>query len=78
MLYHQCMQEAGLNLTHLRDKVHLMRQLIRLFDEAIRDVTLDVPKPGSSNFNSNAACCANTCNRCWPWCSRLSSQATKA
>lgn len=44
VLYHQCMQAAGLNLTHLRDKVHLMRQLIRLFDEAIRDVTLDVPK----------------------------------
>jgi hypothetical protein len=44
VLYHPCMQAAGLNLTHLRDKVHLMRQLIRLFDEAIRDVSLDVPK----------------------------------
>jgi hypothetical protein len=44
VLYHQCMQAAGLNLTHLRDTVHLMRQLVRLFNEAIRDVTLDVPK----------------------------------
>jgi transposase-like protein len=44
VLYHKYMQEAGLNLTHLRDKVHLIRQLIRLFDQAVRDVTLDVPK----------------------------------
>jgi hypothetical protein len=44
VLYNRCMQEAGLNLTHLRDTVHLIRQLVRLFDEAIRDVTLDVPK----------------------------------
>jgi hypothetical protein len=44
VLYHQYMQAAGLNLTHLRDTVHPMRQLVRLFDEAIRDVTLDVPK----------------------------------
>lgn len=44
VLYNKCMRTAGLNLTHLRDKVHLIRQLVRLFDEAIRDVTLDVPK----------------------------------
>lgn len=44
VLYHKYMQEAGLNLTHLRDKVHLIRQIVRLFDQAIRDVTLDVPK----------------------------------
>jgi transposase-like protein len=44
VLYHKCMQEAGLNLAHLRDKVHLIRQIVRLFDQAIRDVTLDVPK----------------------------------
>jgi transposase-like protein len=44
VLYHKCMQEAGLNLTHLRDKVHLIRQIVRLFDQAIRDVILDIPK----------------------------------
>jgi hypothetical protein len=44
VLYQRYMQAADLNLVHLRDKVHLMRQLIRLFDEAIRDVRLDVPK----------------------------------
>ena len=44
VLYHKYMQEAGLNLTHLRDKVHLIRQIVRLFDQASRDVTLDVPK----------------------------------
>jgi hypothetical protein len=44
VLYHKYMQDAGLNLTHLRDKVHLIRQVVRLFDQAIRDVTLDVPK----------------------------------
>jgi hypothetical protein len=44
VVYNRCMQEAGLNLTHLRDTVHLIRQLVRLFDQAIRDVTLDVPK----------------------------------
>jgi transposase-like protein len=44
VLYHKYMQEAGLNLTHLRDKVHLIRQLVRLFEQAVRDVTLDVPK----------------------------------
>lgn len=44
VLYHKCMQKAGLSLTHLRDKVHLIRQIRRLFDEAVRDVSLDVPK----------------------------------
>ncbi len=44
VLYHKYMQAAGLNLTHLRDKVHLIRQIVRLFDQAIRDVSLDVPK----------------------------------
>ena len=44
VLYNKCMRTAGLNLIHLRDKVHLIRQMGRLFDEAIRDVTLDVPK----------------------------------
>ena len=36
--------QAGLTLQHLRDIVHLMRQIIRLFDDAVREVTLDVPK----------------------------------
>ena len=44
LLYNKWMRAAGLNLIHLRDKVHLIRQMVRLFDEAIRDVTLDVPK----------------------------------
>jgi hypothetical protein len=44
LLYNKSMRAAGLNLIHLRDKVHLIRQIVRLFDEAIRDVTLDVPK----------------------------------
>lgn len=44
VLYHQCMRRAGLNWIHLRDKAHLTRQVGRLFDEAIREVTLDVPK----------------------------------
>ena len=42
--YGKYMQQAGLALHHLRDVVHLMRQIIRLFDEAVRQVTLDVPK----------------------------------
>lgn len=42
--YGQYLKQAGLSLTHLRDAVHLLRQIIRLFDEAVRDVTLDVPK----------------------------------
>lgn len=44
LLYNKAMRAAGLNLIHLRDKVHLIRQIVRLFDDAIRDVTLDVPK----------------------------------
>jgi hypothetical protein len=44
VLYHKYLTQAGLPLTHLRDRVHLIRQLIRLFDEAVREVTLDVPK----------------------------------
>jgi hypothetical protein len=44
VLYQEYMTRAGLKLTHLRDKVHLIRQIGRLFDEAVRDVSLDVPK----------------------------------
>ena len=44
VLYHEYMTQAGLRLTHLRDTVHLLRQIVRLFDEAVREVTLDVPK----------------------------------
>ncbi len=44
LFYHKYMKDAGLNLTHLRDKVHLIRQIVRLFEQAIRDTTLDVPK----------------------------------
>jgi hypothetical protein len=42
--YAKYKQQAGLSAQHLRDVVHLMRQIIRLFDEAVREVTLDVPK----------------------------------
>lgn len=42
--YGHSLKQAALNLTHLRDAVHLLRQLIRLFEDAVRDVTLDVPK----------------------------------
>jgi hypothetical protein len=44
VLFNRYMQAADLKLTHLRDRVHLIRQTVRLFDEAVRDVTLDVPK----------------------------------
>jgi len=44
VLYQEYLKQAGLTLTHLRDKVHLIRQIVRLFAEAVRDVTLDVPK----------------------------------
>ena len=44
VLFHKYMQDAGLQLIHLRDRVHLIRQILRLFDEAVRDVTLEVPK----------------------------------
>jgi hypothetical protein len=42
--YGKYQEQAGLALYHLRDVVHLMRQIIRLFDDAVREVTLDVPK----------------------------------
>lgn len=42
--YNEYMAQANLSLIHLRDKVHLIRQIVRLFDDAIRDVTVDVPK----------------------------------
>jgi transposase-like protein len=44
VLFNKYMKDAGLALIHLRDRVHLIRQIIRLFDEAVRNVTLDVPK----------------------------------
>jgi len=44
VLFNKYMQDAGLKLIHLRDRVHLIRQVVRLFDEAVRDVSLDVPK----------------------------------
>ena len=42
--YGKHLERAGLNLEHLRDLVHLIRQIIRMFDEAVKEVTLDVPK----------------------------------
>jgi len=44
VLFNQYLHTAGLKLMHLRDRIHLIRQVVRLFDEAVRDVTLDVPK----------------------------------
>ena len=44
VLFNKYMKVAGLKLIHLRDRVHLIRQIARLFDDAVRDVTLDVPK----------------------------------
>jgi hypothetical protein len=44
VLFNKYMKDADLKLTHLRDRVHLIRQIVRLFDEAVREVTLDVPK----------------------------------
>jgi hypothetical protein len=44
VLFNKYMKVAGLKLTHLRDQVHLIRQVVRLFDDAVRQVTLDVPK----------------------------------
>jgi hypothetical protein len=44
VLFNKYMKDAGLKLTHLRDRVHLIRQIVRLFDDAVRNVTLDVPK----------------------------------
>jgi len=42
--YGKYLERAGLQMQHLRDLVHLMRQVIRMFDEAVKEVTLDVPK----------------------------------
>lgn len=42
--YSKHLRQSGLSLCHLRDLVHLLRQLIRLFDDAVREVTVDVPK----------------------------------
>jgi hypothetical protein len=42
--YAEYLKRAGLSLKHLRDTVHLMRQIGRLFDDAVTEVTLDVPK----------------------------------
>lgn len=42
--YNLYMRRAGLTLIHLRDLVHIIRQIVRLFDEAVRDVTMDYPK----------------------------------
>ena len=44
LMFNKYMKAAGLKLNHLRDRVHLIRQIIRLFEEAVRDVMLDVPK----------------------------------
>lgn len=44
LMFNKYMKSAGLKLEHLRDKVHLIRQIIRLFKETVRDVILDVPK----------------------------------
>ncbi|MFZ5910159.1 MAG: hypothetical protein ACOYYU_09115 [Chloroflexota bacterium] len=44
VLYHEYLIQAGLTLIHLRDKVHLIRQMVRLFAEAVREVTLEAPK----------------------------------
>ena len=42
--YGKHLERAGLNLKHLRDLVHLIRQIIRLFDDAVKEITLDTPK----------------------------------
>ncbi len=42
--YNLYMRRADLDLVHLRDVVHLIRQITRLFDEAVREVTMDYPK----------------------------------
>jgi hypothetical protein len=68
--YGQYLKQAGLSLTHLRDAVHLLHQIIRLFDEAVRDVTLDVPKGTpikqrkSQRRLKQRLASASTCNRC--------------
>ena len=62
--YGEYLTRAGLSLKHLRDIVHLMRQIGRMFDDAVREVTLDVPKglphpERQKQCTSNNACCAN-------------------
>ncbi|HJW89795.1 MAG TPA: hypothetical protein VJ436_04055 [Anaerolineales bacterium] len=42
--YAKQFERAGLDLDHLPEVVHVKRHLIRLFDTAVREVTLDVPK----------------------------------
>lgn len=42
--YGEYLTRAKLTMKHLRDTVHLMRQIMRMFDDAVREVTLDVPK----------------------------------
>jgi DNA-directed RNA polymerase subunit RPC12/RpoP len=42
--YGEYLARAGLALQHLRDIVHLMRQIRRMFEDAVKEVTLDVPK----------------------------------
>jgi DNA-directed RNA polymerase subunit RPC12/RpoP len=42
--YGKHLERAGLSLEHLRDLVHLIRQIIRLFDDAVKEITLDTPK----------------------------------
>lgn len=42
--YCEYKEQAGVEALHLRDTVHLRRQIIRLFDDAVREVTVDVPK----------------------------------
>jgi hypothetical protein len=42
--YGEYLARAGLSLKHLRDLVHLMRQIGRMFNDAVKEVTLDVPK----------------------------------
>ncbi len=46
--YGKYQKNAELNLIHLRDVVHTIRWIIRLFDEAVKNVSLSVPKKTSS------------------------------
>ncbi|MCP4539175.1 MAG: hypothetical protein GY832_18720 [Chloroflexi bacterium] len=42
--YNKYREQAGIALVHLRDIVHVMRHIMRMFDVAVCEVTLDVPK----------------------------------
>lgn len=42
--YGEYLTRAKLSMKHLRDTVHLMRQIARMFNDAGKEVTLDVPK----------------------------------